>query len=238
MPACNDAARLAADVQRHCRRHGLTFIVQTSYAGKAIQYKGESTGRTVKSPRVTGPWSYLVAMHEIGHCVRWQDTNMQLEKLNNEADAWDWAVSNSIIPISEANREKIWRALNSYIVTARAGKYGLAQATLPTNGSKFYNFLLKMRWTNRLNQTMAQPTTPTRKQFVEARKVRDRQTIRQIRVGDEVIIKNMRPKYINDEVARVVQINQTRVGIQFEYPIGRFIANCTYTLPASCVERI
>jgi hypothetical protein len=63
-------------------------------------------------------WAYFTALHEIGHIVighfaerfrYWDD------RLNNEADAWLWALDNAIEPPTPKTRKRIWHlGLGSY----------------------------------------------------------------------------------------------------------------------------
>lgn len=54
------------------------------------------------SHRPVTPRTYMVAMHELGHCVAgdgWSASTM----LEREAAAWEWALDNAILPLSLAS---------------------------------------------------------------------------------------------------------------------------------------
>jgi hypothetical protein len=70
--------------------------------GQAIShpYYTERKRRVVLlSHRPVTPMTYMVALHELGHCVPgdgWSHEQMQ----EREAAAWEWAIENSILPLS------------------------------------------------------------------------------------------------------------------------------------------
>ena len=53
---------------------------------------------TVRIPKVEDGLTYLVALHEIGHVMTHNNRN---GKLLREAAAWEWAIENAHIPISQ-----------------------------------------------------------------------------------------------------------------------------------------
>lgn len=73
--------------------------------GQAIAHPYRETRKRrviLLSHRPVTPMTYMVAMHELGHCVAgdgWSHGAM----LEREAAAWEWAIDNAIIPLSLAS---------------------------------------------------------------------------------------------------------------------------------------
>jgi hypothetical protein len=61
---------------------------------------------------VTGMVSYYVALHEIGHLI---GRGRAAPKLEQEANAWDWAIANAGFPPTPGVRRGIERRLRSYL---------------------------------------------------------------------------------------------------------------------------
>jgi len=57
-----------------------------------------------------------------------------------------------------------------------------------------------------------------------------------INVGDIVVLKNLTPKYVNGERAKVVKKNRTKFQVKLDKPVGRF--GTLVTVPASCLDRV
>ncbi len=60
---------------------------------------------------IRGPVSYFLALHEIGHLI---GEGRSAPKLEMEANAWMWALENSMRPPTKSVRAKIRRSLHSY----------------------------------------------------------------------------------------------------------------------------
>lgn len=73
--------------------------------GQALQhpcYEMKSERVVLLSHRPVTPMTYMVAMHELGHCESgdgWSADTM----LEREAAAWEWAIANAILPRSLAS---------------------------------------------------------------------------------------------------------------------------------------
>lgn len=68
--------------------------------GQALQhpYFMERDRRVILlSHKPTTPMTYLLAMHELGHCAPGAGWSADL-MLDREAGAWEWAIENSILP--------------------------------------------------------------------------------------------------------------------------------------------
>lgn len=52
--------------------------------------------REVRFQPIRGPWTYLIALHEIGHVVC---KHKEGSTMHTEAAAWQWAVSHSKVPV-------------------------------------------------------------------------------------------------------------------------------------------
>lgn len=85
--------------------NGIDFEV---YSGGGRAHPGE---RSISIAPVTGVVSYYVALHEIGHIVC---RGRSAPKLEQEANAWQWAIDNAIVEPSPAVRKGIARRLRSY----------------------------------------------------------------------------------------------------------------------------
>lgn len=99
------AGLYAAHVAELAEAHGV-IIRDRSPGGRATP-----SLRMVAIGPVTGVVSYYVALHEIAHCV---GRGRSAPKLECEANAWQWAIDNAIVPPTPAVRKGIARRLRSY----------------------------------------------------------------------------------------------------------------------------
>ena len=74
----------------------------------------------------------------------------------------------------------------------------------------------------------------TRKKLLRETKIA--LTMSDLKIGDKVKLRDLRPKYINGIVAEVVKLNRTTVAVRMPERSGRFsgIVNC----PASCLDKV
>lgn len=63
-------------------------------------------------------------------------------------------------------------------------------------------------------------------------------TLAEIKVGDKVRLKDIRPKYMIGEVCVVTGKKQTKLVVKLAAPVGRFSGLGELTVPASCVELV
>ena len=59
----------------------------------------------------------------------------------------------------------------------------------------------------------------------------------EISVGDKVVFKDIRPKYMIGEIATVIGKRRTKLEVKLDSPVGRF-GESTVIVPASCVEKV
>jgi len=57
-----------------------------------------------------------------------------------------------------------------------------------------------------------------------------------IAVGDIVVLRNLKPKYVNGLRAKVVGKKRTKLEVELERPVGRFSG--IVTVPVSCLDKV
>jgi hypothetical protein len=62
-------------------------------------------------------------------------------------------------------------------------------------------------------------------------------TMTSISVGDKIVFKDIRPKYMIGETATVIGKRRTKLEVKLDSPVGRF-GESTVVVPASCVEKV
>ena len=99
-------------------------IAQLLQANDIREYRVDSIGKAEASPRNDWGWgsiripevvdglTYLVALHEIGHVMT---HNRRNGKLLREAAAWEWAIENAHIPVSQNDWHEAFMSLENYI---------------------------------------------------------------------------------------------------------------------------
>jgi hypothetical protein len=108
-PAARETRRrlgtaLEAHVAELCATHGISWITTRRYAGGASRRR-----RIIRTPRVRGQVSYLIALHEIAHVVG----PVHSHTLENEAECWRWALDASlVVPTPRARRSAARRLLD------------------------------------------------------------------------------------------------------------------------------
>ena len=87
------------------KEHGVdvVLVVDSDYPndhwGYAITHPVHEGKRAVViSHPPTRPLAYMVAMHELGHCIRGPGWSADLF-LDREAAAWEWALDNAKLPV-------------------------------------------------------------------------------------------------------------------------------------------
>jgi hypothetical protein len=101
---------LAQHVESLCAQHDIQIVERRSYGGVAFKRQRIISIRPVKTQR-----TYIVALHEIGHIV---GRNRSGTRLEQEAAAWDFVISHSIVPLSAGTYGQMLKYLNSYLVRA------------------------------------------------------------------------------------------------------------------------
>jgi hypothetical protein len=103
-----EAEKLAAHVIDLCHQHRKTWRVQGR--GRAFPRIG-----IFDSPEVKGQVTYFLALHELAHCVL-RHHSTKLCRLEQEAEAWRWALDNCCKDPTTATARQIYRRLvRSYL---------------------------------------------------------------------------------------------------------------------------
>jgi hypothetical protein len=109
--ALPSARRLREHVRDLAKEMGVTVVYVGDQGEKAVVW-----GQALQHPyfmqrdrriillshRPITPMTYMVAMHELGHCVPGAGWSADL-MLDREAGAWEWALANSILPAALAS---------------------------------------------------------------------------------------------------------------------------------------
>lgn len=91
-----------------CRTFGLDKFYVTSDEAASVWIDE----RMLWVPKVEGPISYYVSLHEIGHFVT---DHLSVNKLEKEAHAWNWALKVGKTGATKPVYSKIMRCLNRYV---------------------------------------------------------------------------------------------------------------------------
>ena len=100
--------------------------------------RGGARRSLIRVPAVRGQVSYFIALHEIGHLVGPGRSGTRLEK---EAAAWRWALSNSLVQPTDATRRRIGARLRSYVTWAELRQRRRRPPVLPHGASDFWALL-------------------------------------------------------------------------------------------------
>ena len=63
-------------------------------------------------------------------------------------------------------------------------------------------------------------------------------TMAKLQVGDRVVLKEIRPKYMMGQGATVIGKLRTKLEVKLDIACGRFGKDTPITVPASCVEKL
>lgn len=108
---------MAEHIALLCETHGVELI---HYTGCGRAYPRD---RKIKIKPVKSPWTYFIALHELGHVIGPGRSGRRLEK---ETAAWLWALDTAICRPTPSVRRKIAESLRSYLEAGRRS-YGLRQ---------------------------------------------------------------------------------------------------------------
>ncbi|HEY7122253.1 MAG TPA: hypothetical protein VH329_06805, partial [Solirubrobacterales bacterium] len=108
---------MEAHVEELCHEYGIE-LVGASSRGRAIRWRGGKL--EISIPPIRGQVSYFIALHEIGHLV---GRGRSAPRLESEANAWLWALDQSIVDPTPATRRSISRRLRGYLEWARNRQY-------------------------------------------------------------------------------------------------------------------
>lgn len=120
---------------RLCHEHGIELALPSS-RGRAIRWRGGR--RQIAVPDVRGQVSYFIALHEIGHLV---GPGRSKPRLEAEANAWLWALEQSVVEPTSATRRSISRRLHGYLDWARTRQHRLHPPRIPAREHPFWALL-------------------------------------------------------------------------------------------------
>lgn len=126
------AARLAEHVEALVREHRV-WLRGSNRRGRAWR-----SLRMMSIPEVRGQVSYMLALHELGHLLAPGHTT--LTRLQQEAQAWQWALDNAICEPTPTTGRAMYRRLTSYLrnYVAVNLRNGREVRKIPLAGDPFY----------------------------------------------------------------------------------------------------
>lgn len=122
-------------VEDLCRDHGIE-LAGSSSRGRAIRWRGGKL--EISIPPIRGQVSYLIALHEIGHLV---GKGRSAPRLESEANAWLFALQNSVVEPTPATRRSISRRLRGYLEWARNRQHRRVPPRIPSRDHPFWALL-------------------------------------------------------------------------------------------------
>lgn len=135
----------ALTLDRHvddlCAAHGIrrvggrgrAVVVRVSHRGGRSERRLE-----IRVPPVRGQVSYFVALHEIGHLV---GTGRSGRRLEREAAAWRFALSEALVAPTDATRRRIGARLRSYVTWAELRARRRQPPFVPPGHDPFWRLL-------------------------------------------------------------------------------------------------
>jgi hypothetical protein len=126
---------MEAHVADLCRQHQIE-LVNSSARGRAIRWRGGR--REISVPLIRGQVSYFIALHEIGHLI---GRGRSAPRLESEANAWLWALENSVVEPTPATRRSIGRRLRGYLEWARNRQHRRVPPRIPPREHPFWRLL-------------------------------------------------------------------------------------------------
>lgn len=127
------AVRLESHVVALCDEYGIE-IEGRSDRGRALRYRGGHLA--VRLPDVRGQVTYLICLHEIGHLV---GRGRSAPRLEAEANAWIWALENTIVDPTPASLRSIARRLDGYLEWALARQHRRTPPRIPPRDHAFWS---------------------------------------------------------------------------------------------------
>jgi hypothetical protein len=126
---------MEAHVADLCRQHRIE-LVGSSVRGRAIRWSGGR--REISVPPIRGQVSYFIALHEIGHLI---GRGRSAPRLESEANAWLWALENSVVEPTPTTRRSIGRRLRGYLEWARNRQHRRVPPRIPPREHPFWRLL-------------------------------------------------------------------------------------------------
>jgi hypothetical protein len=126
---------MEAHVEQLCRENGIQ-LAGASSRGRAIRWRGGKL--EISIPPIRGQVSYFIALHEIGHLV---GRGRSAPRLESEANAWIFALENSVVKPTPATLRSISRRLHGYLAWARNRQYRRVPPRIPPRDHPFWSLL-------------------------------------------------------------------------------------------------
>jgi hypothetical protein len=126
---------MEAHVEQLCRENGIQ-LAGASSRGRAIRWRGGKL--EISIPPIRGQVSYFIALHEIGHLV---GRGRSAPRLESEANAWIFALENSVVKPTPATLRSISRRLRGYLAWARNRQYRRVPPRIPPRDHPFWSLL-------------------------------------------------------------------------------------------------
>ena len=126
---------MEAHVEDLCRQYGIQ-LAGSSARGRAIRWRGGKL--EISIPPIRGQVSYFIALHEIGHLV---GKGRSAPRLESEANAWIFALENSVVEPTPATLRSISRRLHGYLEWARNRQYRRVPPRIPARDHIFWRLL-------------------------------------------------------------------------------------------------
>jgi hypothetical protein len=126
---------MEAHIEDLCREYDIE-LAGSSARGRAIRWRG---GRLeISIPPIRGQVSYFIALHEVGHLV---GKGRSAPRLESEANAWLFALENSVVDPTPATKRSISRRLEGYLAWARNRQHRRIPPRIPPREHPFWALL-------------------------------------------------------------------------------------------------
>jgi hypothetical protein len=126
---------MEAHIEDLCREHDIE-LAGSSARGRAIRWRGGKL--EISIPPIRGQVSYFIALHEIGHLV---GKGRSAPRLESEANAWLFALENSVVEPTSATKRSISRRLEGYLAWARNRQHRRVPPRIPPREHPFWALL-------------------------------------------------------------------------------------------------
>jgi hypothetical protein len=126
---------MEAHVEDLCREDGIE-LAGNSARGRAIRWRGGKL--EISIPPIRGQVSYFIALHEIGHLV---GKGRSAPRLESEANAWLFALQNSVVEPTPATKRSISHRLEGYLAWARNRQHRRVPPRIPPRDHAFWSLL-------------------------------------------------------------------------------------------------
>jgi len=102
-------ADLDAHIDSLCLEHSIRREL-SARRGRAFRVRGGGTNY-IRIPAIKSRLGYLIGLHELGHLI---GRGRSAPRLESEANAWKWALAETLVEPTPANMRAIGRRLLNY----------------------------------------------------------------------------------------------------------------------------